>query len=160
LLEPIAIGAQCRALDDGDVDAANVSTTGGQLAAGEYKVLQDPNCVFGFRHLALVTTRTARAARGREVHRRVINVVNRRLTISVMIEMNRGVGVDSQDEALVAERFLTDVGVLGARSARGNRSIMLTKFLSNRRLTLRAAEAHFGIPSPPARGGRSHEWQR
>ena len=27
---------------------------------------EDPNCVFGFRHVALVTTRTARAARGRE----------------------------------------------------------------------------------------------
>jgi hypothetical protein len=32
-----------------------------------------------------------------------------------MIEMNRGVEVDSQDEALVAERFLTDVGLLGSR---------------------------------------------
>jgi glycine betaine/choline ABC-type transport system substrate-binding protein len=36
---------------------------------------------------------------------RVINAVNRRLATSAMIEMNRGVGVDSQDEALVAEPF-------------------------------------------------------
>jgi hypothetical protein len=29
--------------------------------------------------------------------------------------MNRAVAVDGQDEALVAERFLTEVGLLGSR---------------------------------------------
>jgi glycine betaine/choline ABC-type transport system substrate-binding protein len=32
-----------------------------------------------------------------------------------MIDMNRAVAVDNQDEALVAERFLTEVGLLRAR---------------------------------------------
>jgi glycine betaine/choline ABC-type transport system substrate-binding protein len=45
----------------------------------------------------------------------VINAVNRRLTTSAMIEMNRDVDLEGQDEALVAERFLTGVGLLGGR---------------------------------------------
>jgi osmoprotectant transport system substrate-binding protein len=113
--KPIAIGAQYRALDEGDVEAANVFTTDGQLASGEYKVLQDPKRLFGFQHVALVIDEDKLERLGGERFMRVINAVNRRLTTSAMIEMNRAVEVDGQDEALVADRFLTEVGLLGAR---------------------------------------------
>jgi len=113
--KPIAIGAQYRALDAGDVGAANVFTTDGQLASGDYKVLEDPKRLFGFQHVALVIDEDKLERLGGDRFMGVINAVNRRLTTSAMIEMNRAVAVDNQDEALVAERFLTEVGLLGAR---------------------------------------------
>jgi osmoprotectant transport system substrate-binding protein len=113
--KPIAIGAQYRALDEGEVEAANVFTTDGQLATGDYKVLQDPKRLFGFQHVALVIDEDKLERLGGERFMRVINAVNRRLTTSAMIEMNRAVEVDGQDEALVADRFLTEVGLLGDR---------------------------------------------
>jgi osmoprotectant transport system substrate-binding protein len=112
---PIPIGAQYRALDRGEVQAANVFTTDGQLAGGEYKVLEDPKRLFGFQHVALVIDDGKLDRLGGERFMRVINDVNRRLTTSAMIEMNRAVEVEGEDEALVAERFLTEVGLLGAR---------------------------------------------
>ncbi|MBD0281658.1 MAG: hypothetical protein ICV69_05625 [Thermoleophilaceae bacterium] len=111
--KPIAIGAQYRALDEGDIDAANVFTTDGQLASGDYEVLEDPKRLFGFQHVALVIDEDKLERLGGDRFMRVINAVNRRLTTSAMIEMNRAVEVDGQDEALVAERFLTEVGLLG-----------------------------------------------
>jgi osmoprotectant transport system substrate-binding protein len=113
--KPIAIGAQYRALDEGEVEAANVFTTDGQLASGDYKVLQDPKRLFGFQHVALVIDEDKLERLGGERFMGVINAVNRRLTTSAMIEMNRAVEVDGQDEALVADRFLTEVGLLGDR---------------------------------------------
>lgn len=113
--KPIAIGAQYRALDAGDVDAANVFTTDGQLASGDYKLLDDPKRLFGFQHVALVIDEDKLERLGGERFMRIINTVNRRLTSSAMIEMNRAVDVDHQDESLVAERFLTEVGLLGVR---------------------------------------------
>jgi osmoprotectant transport system substrate-binding protein len=113
--KPIAIGAQYRALDEGDVDTANVFTTDGHLATGDYRVLEDPKRLFGFQHVALVIDEDKLERLGGERFMRVINAVNRRLTTSVMIEMNRDVQVDKQDEALVAERFLTSVGLLEAQ---------------------------------------------
>jgi len=113
--KPIAIGAQYRALDEGDVEAANVFTTDGRLASGDYKVLEDPKRLFGFQHVALVIDEDKLGRLGGERFMRVINAVNRRLTTSAMIEMNRAVDVDGQDEAIVAERFLTEVGLLGGQ---------------------------------------------
>jgi osmoprotectant transport system substrate-binding protein len=113
--KPIAIGAQYRALDAGDVEAANVFTTDGRLASGDYKLLEDPKRLFGFQHVALVIDEDKLERLGGERFMRVINAVNRRLTTSAMIEMNRAVDVDNQDEAIVAERFLTEVGLLGGQ---------------------------------------------
>jgi osmoprotectant transport system substrate-binding protein len=113
--KPIEIGAQYQALDEGDVDTANVFTTDGQLAGGNYRLLEDPQRLFGFQHVALVIDQDALERLGGDRFMTVINAVNRRLTTSAMIEMNRDVDLEGQDEALVAERFLTGVGLLGGR---------------------------------------------
>ena len=113
--KPIEIGAQYQALDQGDIDAANVFTTDGQLAGGNYRVLEDPERVFGFQHVALVIDQDTLERLGGDRFMSIINAVNRRLTTSAMIEMNRDVDLEGQDEALVAERFLTGVGLLGSR---------------------------------------------
>jgi glycine betaine/choline ABC-type transport system substrate-binding protein len=113
--QPLEIGEQYQALDDGKVDTANVFTTDGQLAAGGYRLLEDPERLFGFQHVALVIDEEVLDRLGGDSFMSVVDTVNRRLTRSAMIEMNRDVGVDGQDEALVAERFLTSAGLLEAR---------------------------------------------
>ena len=113
--KPIEIGAQYQSLDAGDIDTANVFTTDGQLAGGNYRLLEDPERLFGFQHVALVINQDTLKRLGGDRFMTVINAVNRRLTTSAMIEMNRDVDLEGQDEALVAERFLTGVGVLGSR---------------------------------------------
>ena len=112
--KPIEIGAQYQSLDAGDIDTANVFTTDGQLAGGDYRLLEDPQRLFGFQHVALVINQDTLERLGGDRFMTVINAVNRRLTTSAMIEMNRDVDLEGQDEALVAERFLTGVGLLGS----------------------------------------------
>lgn len=113
--KPIELGAQYQSLDQGDIDTANVFTTDGQLAGGNYRLLEDPQRLFGFQHVALVIDQDTLERLGGDRFMTVINAVNRQLTTSAMIEMNRDVDLEGQDEALVAERFLTGVGLLGSR---------------------------------------------
>jgi osmoprotectant transport system substrate-binding protein len=109
----IPIGQQYRALDRKQVDAADVFTTDGQLASGSYKVLEDTQRLFGFQHVALVIAQDKLSKLGGRSFMRIIDDLNGRLTTSVMIQMNRDVGVDGQDPAVVAERFLRTAGLLG-----------------------------------------------
>jgi osmoprotectant transport system substrate-binding protein len=109
----IPIGRQYRALDRKEIDAANVFTTDGQLASGSYKVLEDTERLFGFQHVALVIDEDKLQELGGSKFMRIINDLNGRLTTSAMIQMNRDVEVDGQDEAVVAERFLRTAGLLG-----------------------------------------------
>jgi osmoprotectant transport system substrate-binding protein len=111
----IPIGEQYRALDRKQVDAADVFTTDGELASGSYKVLEDTQRLFGFQHVALVIDEDKLSKLGGRSFMRIIDDLNGRLTTSVMIQMNRDVGVDGQDPAVVAERFLRTAGLLDAR---------------------------------------------
>ncbi len=52
--EPVTLGAQYTALDEGDVDAANVFTTDPQLESGDYTVLEDPDSLFGSQNAVMV----------------------------------------------------------------------------------------------------------
>jgi osmoprotectant transport system substrate-binding protein len=108
----IPLGEQYRALDRNEIEAANVFTTDGQLASGSYKVLEDSERLFGFQHVALVIDEEKLEELGDRKFMEIINDVNGRLTTSAMIQMNRDVEVDGQDEAIVAERFLRSAGLL------------------------------------------------
>jgi osmoprotectant transport system substrate-binding protein len=108
----VPIGEQYRQLDRGQIQAANVFSTDGQLASGSYKVLEDPDRLFGFQHVALVIDKDKLDELGGQKFMRIVDEVNRRLTTSAMIQMNRDVGVEDQDEAVVAERFLREAGLL------------------------------------------------
>jgi osmoprotectant transport system substrate-binding protein len=110
--QEIPIGQQYRALDRNRIDAANVFSTDGQLASGSYKVLEDPERVFGFQHVALVIDEDKLEELGGRKFMRIIDDVNGRLTTSAMIQMNRDVAIDGQDPAIVAERFLRSAGLL------------------------------------------------
>ncbi len=112
--KPLAIGSQYIALDRGDIDAANVFSTDGQLAGGDYKVLEDTKRLFGYQHVALVIDRKKLGRLGGDRFMRIVDAVNRRLTGDQMIAMNRSVEIDHVDPATVAERFLRQNGLLRA----------------------------------------------
>jgi osmoprotectant transport system substrate-binding protein len=110
--EAIPYGEQYRPLDRKEVDVVNGGSTDAQFGTGSYKVLEDTENVFGFQHVALVIDRDKLESLGGRDFMRIINDVNRRLTASVMIAMNREVVIDGQDEAVVAEQFLSGAGLL------------------------------------------------
>ncbi len=110
--KPVAIGAQYTALDEGDVDAANVFSTDGQLSTGDYKLLLDPKHLFGYQHVALVIDNDKLDRLGGDRFMRIINTVNQRLTTDQMIAMNRAVDLDQTAISTVTARFLRQNGLL------------------------------------------------
>jgi osmoprotectant transport system substrate-binding protein len=111
-LRPLAIGTQYKALDRGDIQTANVFSTDGQLANGQYKVLEDPKRLFGYQHAALVIDRAKLKRLGGDRFMNVIDRLNARLTTPALIEMNRAVSVEGLEPAAVAQRFLTENGLV------------------------------------------------
>ena len=73
--KPLAIGSQYIGLDRGDIDAANVFSTDGQLAGGDYKVLEDTKRLFGYQHVALVIDRKKLGRLGGDRFVRVVDAV-------------------------------------------------------------------------------------
>src|SRR5919108_549305 len=110
--KPVAIGAQYTALDEGDVDAANVFSTDGQLSTGDYKVLLDPERLFGYQPVALVIDRDKLDRLGGDRFMRIIDDVNRRLTTDQMIAMNRAVDIEKVGVGTVTARFLRENGLV------------------------------------------------
>ena len=113
--KPVAIGAQYTALDEGDIDAANVFSTDGQLSTGDYKVLLDPERLFGYQHVALVIDRDKLDRLGGDRFMRIIDDVNRRLTTDQMIAMNRAVDIEKVSVGTVTARFLRENGLVRAQ---------------------------------------------
>ncbi len=111
-LRPLAIGTQYKALDRGDIDTANVFSTDGQLATGQYKVLEDPKRLFGYQHAALVIDRAKLKRLGGGRFMDVIDRLNARLTTPALIEMNRAVSVEGLEPTAVAQRFLAENGLV------------------------------------------------
>jgi osmoprotectant transport system substrate-binding protein len=109
--EPITVGAQYSALDEGEVDAVNAFSTDPQLQTGDYTVLEDPKLLFGSQNVVMVVDSNKLEDVGREEFLRVVDAVNRRLTGSEMVEMNAAV-TEGQDDGEVARRFLREAGLL------------------------------------------------
>jgi len=107
----IAVGSQYAALDDGSVQAAYMGTTDGQLASGDYKLLDDPGNVFGWGNVVPVVSASAAAAEG-PAFTATIERISALLTISVMRQLNQAVDVANQDPAVVAQQFLETHGVI------------------------------------------------
>jgi osmoprotectant transport system substrate-binding protein len=108
--KPITLGAQYTALDEGDVEAANVFTTDPQLETGDYTVLEDTELLFGSQNAVMVVDAEELDRIGRDEFLRVVDAVNSRLTRDVIVEMN-AVVTQGQDDGEVARRFLRDAGL-------------------------------------------------
>jgi osmoprotectant transport system substrate-binding protein len=108
----LAQGITYQALDDGSVDTINVFSTDAQLASGKYVVLEDPEGVFGYQHVALVIDQGKLEELGGEAFMDIINQVNALLTNDAIIAMNEAVVTDKQAEADVAREFLAANGLV------------------------------------------------
>ncbi|MBA3299282.1 MAG: hypothetical protein H0U24_04285, partial [Thermoleophilaceae bacterium] len=102
---PLAIGKQYRALEQGEVDAARISTTDGQLAGRGYVLLKDSRGLFASQHVAPVISRRSLRTHGRRLAA-AIDAVSRRLTTRAMREMNAAVDEDGRSPSRVAAAFL------------------------------------------------------
>lgn len=108
---PLTVGLQYQALDDRQVDAADVLTTDGQLQSGRYVVLSDPRHVFGFENVAPVVAERVLRAQG-PAFAATLNAVSRALTLGAMQRMNAAVALDGKSPAAVARQFLQSAGLV------------------------------------------------
>ncbi len=115
---PLEVGAQYSALDHGAVQAAVVSSTDAQLAGGGYRLLADPDRIFGYGNVVPVVSLRALRAEGPTLPR-VIERVDRLLSLGVMRRLNADVDLRGQQPTAVATRFLKAHGLLGTASGSG-----------------------------------------
>jgi osmoprotectant transport system substrate-binding protein len=108
---PLTIGLQYQALDSRKIDVASVFTTDGQLEGGRYVVLDDPENVFGFQHVAPVVDDGALDRSGPALAE-TLDAVSALLTTEAMQRMNAAVALDRQPPAEVARAFLEANGLL------------------------------------------------
>ena len=107
----LEIGQQYAALDHFTVQAADVSTTDGELTTGNYALLRDPQKVFGVGNVVPVVSAQVIGTEG-PVFEDTINRVSSLLTLSNIRALNAAVDVAGQDPAAVAKHFLIDHGVI------------------------------------------------
>ncbi len=107
-------GITYEALDDGTVDTINVFSTDAQLASNRYVVLEDPEGLFGYQHVALVVDSAKLDELGGAAFMDIVDEVNALLTNAAMIEMNQAVFLEERPEAEVARAFLQTNGLLGS----------------------------------------------
>jgi osmoprotectant transport system substrate-binding protein len=106
----LEIGGQYNALDSGEVQAANVTTTDAALSTGNYTLLSDPVGVFGWGNVVPVVSKKALAMEG-PAFATTINQVSALLTTAVIRELNAQVDMSGQDPRVVAEQFLAENGL-------------------------------------------------
>jgi osmoprotectant transport system substrate-binding protein len=109
--KPLAVGDQYAALNGGLVQAADVNTTDGQLASGDYALLRDPRRIFGWGNVVPVVSGKALLAEG-PAFAATIERVNATLTTAVMRRLNEAVDISQQSPATVATQYLETHGLL------------------------------------------------
>jgi osmoprotectant transport system substrate-binding protein len=113
---PVAISARYVALFEGDVDVANVFLTDPQLAGGDYRLLEDPERLFGYQHVALVIDEDKLATLGGDKFMDIIDSVNEQLSQRTVIDLNAAVELDDREPADVAAQFLRQAGLIDTES--------------------------------------------
>ena len=106
---PLRTGRQrYAALDGGDVDVVDVGTTEAQLGGrSRYRVLSDPEGVFGFQNIVPVVSRAVLREQG-PAFTRTLDAVTAKLTNAALRRMNGAVDLRGRKPADVAARFLRD----------------------------------------------------
>jgi osmoprotectant transport system substrate-binding protein len=106
----LAVGNQYGALNANTVQAADVNTTDGQLASGDYRVLSDPDRLFGWGNVVPVVSTDVLLAEG-PAFAETIDRIDALLTTAVMRRLNQAVDIAGQDPAAVAQQFLVTHGL-------------------------------------------------
>jgi osmoprotectant transport system substrate-binding protein len=109
--QPVELGKQYAALDQGRVQAVDAFTTDPALRSGDYTVLDDPRLLFGSQNVVMTVRQDKLDSVGGKKFLAVVSAVNRRLTPSDMVDMNAEVTGGETDED-VARRFLRDAGMM------------------------------------------------
>lgn len=107
---PLKIGTQYKALDRGRVQVGAVFTTDGQLSEGGYKLLEDPERIFGFQNVTFAIRRRSLDEQGPQFAA-TVNAVSRRLSTQALRVLNASVVLDQQSPAAVARQFLRANGL-------------------------------------------------
>jgi len=110
--KPLTIGLQYQALDQGKVDVATVFSTDGQLAKGQYALLDDPKGIFGYQNVAMVLKPSLLKQQG-PAFEQTINAVSAKLTNDAMQQMNAAVDLNKLQPKDVAAKFLQANGLAG-----------------------------------------------
>jgi osmoprotectant transport system substrate-binding protein len=106
----LPVGDQYQALNQDAVQTADVNTTDGDLASGDYRVLKDPGHVLGWGNVVPVVTQKTLEKEG-PTFVATINAVSALLTTSAMRQMNEQVE-QHVDPATVAAQFLETHGLI------------------------------------------------
>jgi osmoprotectant transport system substrate-binding protein len=109
--KPLVIGSQYQALDQGTVQAAEVTTTDGELVSGKYRLLSDPDRIFGWGQVIPIVPEHVLAVEG-PAFVNTVERVNRLLTLPVIRRLNAAVDIQNQDPATVAKQFLQAHGLI------------------------------------------------
>ncbi len=109
-VQSVNIGEQYSALSTGDVQAAYVETTDGQLSNPAYTVLRDPRHILGFGNVVPIVSDTAIKAEG-PVFVSTINKIDALLTMARMRRLNAEVDLDLKTPTTVARYFLYQHGL-------------------------------------------------
>lgn len=99
------IGLQYKALESGEVQAADVFTTDPQLARSNLVILKDTKNIFGFQNVAPVVDQVTLDRQPPEFAK-TLNEIDSLLTVKAMRALNRAVAVNRLPAAEVASRFL------------------------------------------------------
>jgi len=108
---PLDIGAQYPELDDDSIQAADVNTTDGQLASGDYALLRDPRNVFGWGQAVPVVSTKVLDEMGPDFGA-TINEVDALLTLANIRWLNAEVDIAHRNPASVARQFLQTHGLI------------------------------------------------
>jgi osmoprotectant transport system substrate-binding protein len=107
---PITTALSYRALESGQVDVQDVSSTDPQLLSGKFELLADPKNAFGFQNVAPVVRRSVLAAEG-PAFAQTMNRVSSLLTTSAIQRLNAEVAIENKSANSVARHFLSARGL-------------------------------------------------
>ncbi len=107
----MAVGDQYAALNNGTIQAADVNSTDGQLATGDYVLMRDPRRTFGWGNVVPVVSAKAVAAEGSAFTDTIVRVDDQ-LDTDTIRRLNYAVTIAGQDPAAVARQFLQTHGLL------------------------------------------------
>ena len=104
------MGQQYAALDSGEADAVDAFTTDPQLETGDYKLLDDPELLFGSQNVVMVVGEDKLDSIDADAFMDVVDTVNSQLSEDEMVQMNAEV-TDGRSDETVATEFLRGVGL-------------------------------------------------
>ena len=107
---PAPAGSQYTAVDQGSAQAANAFTTDYQLTTGKYKLLTDPQAVFGYQYVAPIVKQNVLQQQGPEFAA-TLNWVSGLLSDKAIQALNQQVQGNNQPAGQVAQQFLAANGL-------------------------------------------------